>query len=181
MCGHQVAVLARIQHDFQQMPRVEPEDRPAVGADVADFFELAVDGLRLLDGRRINEMMNLAGLVAFLVNRRDFDRQHKTRIAATTRRQPRRNRLVDVVPQAKQAGLGGNELVLDLGNPGRMREIPGAYDRDTFLASPVSKVLEITILAGRPGILGMNVEVGVKAHPHIICIVAQHGQRRPFR
>ena len=39
--GHQVAPVAAGQGDLEQVPRVEPEDRPPVGGEVADPGERA--------------------------------------------------------------------------------------------------------------------------------------------
>jgi hypothetical protein len=45
-----------------------------------------------------------------------------------------------------------------------MREIARADDRDAFLLRPQRQVMEVEISTRRPGILRVDVKVGVKAH-----------------
>jgi hypothetical protein len=93
--------------------------------------------------------MDFAGAVALLVDRRDFDLEHEPHRRTARRRQRLRHRLLDVVAQAIEAGLGGDQLVLELGAPGRMREVAGGDHADALAAGPGGEMLEIEIAAGR--------------------------------
>src|SRR5260370_1090915 len=74
------------------------------------------------------------------------------------------DRVRDVAAQAREAGLGGNELLLELGAPGRMGEVAGADHADAFAARPGGEVLEIEIPARRPRVFRVDVQVRVEAH-----------------
>ena len=72
--------------------------------------------------------------------------------------------LLDIRAQAEQPGLGRDELLLQLGRPGRVAEVAGADDADALARRPPGQVLEIEVPAGRAGIFRMHVQVGVEAH-----------------
>src|SRR5262249_56876767 len=94
--------------------------------------------------------MDFAGAVGLLVDGGDFDLEHEAHRRAARGRQRLRNRLLDVVAQAIEAGLGGNELLLELGAPSRMSEVASADHADALSARPRGEMLEIEIPAPPP-------------------------------
>src|SRR5262249_57539406 len=66
--------------------------------------------------------------------------------------------------QAIEAGLSGNELLLELGAPGRMGEVAGGDHADALAARPGGEMLEIEIPARRPRVFRLVVQVRVEAH-----------------
>ena len=110
MRRHQIGVRAGFERDLQEVARVEAEDRPAVGGDIADAREPrrhAIDGLEV---GRVDQVVDFAGAVTLLVDGGDFHLEHEAHRRAARCRQRSRDRLLDVVAQAEQAGLGRNEL-----------------------------------------------------------------------
>src|SRR5262249_54860128 len=77
-----------------------------------------------------------------------------------------RYRLFDVAAQTIEARLGGNELLLELGAPGRMGEVAGADHADALAARPGGEMLEIEveIPARRPRGFRVDVQGRVAAH-----------------
>ncbi len=164
MRRHQIGVGAGVERDLQEVARVEPEDRPPVGSDIADAPEpvgKAIDGGEV---GGVDEVVDFSGAVALLVDRGDFDFEQEPHRRSARRGQRRGDALFDIVAQAKQTGLGGNELLLELGAPCRMGEIAGGDDADALAARPVGQMLQVQILAGRPRIFRMDVQIGVEAH-----------------
>jgi hypothetical protein len=107
MGRHQIGVRDRIRARSPEVAGIEAENRAAVGCDVADAGEPcrhAIDGLEV---GRVDQVMDFAGAVALLVDGRDFDLEHEPHRRAARRRQRLRHRLLDVVAQAVEAGLGG--------------------------------------------------------------------------
>ena len=149
MRRHQIGVGTGFERDLQEIAGIESENRSAVGGDVADTRQPcrhAIDGLEI---GRIDQVMDFAGTVALLVDGRDFHLEHEPHRRAARRRQRLRHRLLDVVAQAVEAGLGGDQLLLELGAPGGMGEVAGGDDTDALAAGPCGEMLEIEIAAGR--------------------------------
>jgi hypothetical protein len=163
MRRNEIGVGARFQRDLEKVARVEAEDRPAVGGDVADTGEALGDAVGGGEIRRIDQVMNLPRLVALLVDRGNLHREHEAHRRAACRRYRLRDRLLDLGAQAEQAGLGRNELVLQLGAPDRMAKVAGADHGNTLARRPGRQMLEIEIAAGGARIFRVHVQVGVKA------------------
>ncbi len=83
MRGDQVAALVDLKQDFQQVTRVQPEDRPPVRADIADPLQCRLDALHHLQRGRKDDVVHLARGAMPLVNIGDLAGQHKTHHAAT--------------------------------------------------------------------------------------------------
>ena len=161
---NQIGVGAGLQRDLQQVAGIQAQDRPPVGSQVADLPEAAADPFGGLEVRRVYQVVDPAGCSILLVDGRNFGRQHEAHGAAAGPRQPAGNGPLQIRTQAVQAGFGGNQVVLELGKPGRMREVAGADDGEAFLAGPQSQVFQVTVAAGSAGVSGVHVQVGVETH-----------------
>src|SRR5262245_29743572 len=164
MRRHEIGMRPGFQHDLEEIAGIETEDRPAVGGDVADSSEPRRHAIDSLEIRRIDQMMDFAGAVALLVDGGNLDLEHEPHRSAARGRQGLSRRLGDVVAQAKEAAFGGNELLLELGAPGGMGEIPGTDDADALAAGPGGEMLEIEVPAGGTRMLRVNVQVRVESH-----------------
>ena len=179
--GDQVRVGARFQGDLQQVPRVEPQDRPPVRVQVADPRQAVDHPIGGFEVGGVDQVVDLAGPVELLVDGRDLDRQHEPdrgRRAPARRRQPLLQGSFQVRTQAKEPRLGRHELLLELGPPRRVGEVAGGDDADALLAGPQRQVLQVAVPAGRAGVLGVDVEVGVERHGVGLPSTAS-GRRRP--
>ena len=148
MRRHQIGVRTGFERDLQEIAGIETEDGAAVGGDIADAREArrhAVDGIEV---GRIDQVMDFAGAVALLVDGGDFHLEHEPHRRAARRRQRLRHRLLDVVAQAIEAGLGRNQLLLELGAPGGMGEVAGGDHADALAAGPGGEMLKIEVAAG---------------------------------
>jgi hypothetical protein len=161
---HQIGVGTRFQHDLQQVARVEAEDWPSVGGDVADARQSRGEAIGGREVRHVDEVVDLTRQLALLVDGRDLHREHEARLPVATGRQPLVDGSRDVVAQAEQAGLGRHQRLLQLSEPDRMGEVAGADDRDALLARPIGEVFEVAVLARGTRVFRMDVEIGVKAH-----------------
>ena len=170
---HEIRTGVRLQRDLQQMPGVQTEDGPAVGPDVADGRQLVGDAAGRLEVRRVEQVMNFAGLVALFVDGRDFHRQQEARRPLTRGRQHGRDFLFQVGAQAEEARLRGHQLLPQFGGPRRMREVARSDDGDPFLPRPIGEVFQVAVLAGRARIPGVDVQVGVEGHGRVF------GRRAP--
>ena len=163
----EIGVRSALQRDLQEIARVEPEDWAAVGGDVADRRQPgreAVDGVEV---RRVDQVVDLPGLLAFLVDRGDLGGEHESRQSAcgtARRRQLRCHLRLDLRPEAEEAGLGGDQLLLQLREPPRVDAVARRYHGDAPPRRPPGEVLQVEIAARGARIFRMDVEVGVKAH-----------------
>ena len=165
MGRHQIGVRAGFERDLQQVARIEAEDRTAVRGDVADAGEPRRHAIDRLEIGRIDQMVDFAGALALLVDRRNLDLEHEPHRGAAWCRQRRHHGLLDVVAQAKEPRLGSNELVAELGAPSRMGKVAGRHHPDTLAARPGGEVLEIEIPAGGSRVFRVDVQVRVEGHP----------------
>ena len=132
-----------LQCDLQQVPRVEPQDRPSVRVrGCQSGTGSSVYPLRRVEVRGVDQVVDLPGLVVLLVDRGDFDRQHEPGGGALTPaggRQPLLDRPFDIVTKAKQPRLRGYELFLDLGPPGGWVKSPVPTMAMPFLRAQMAR------------------------------------------
>ena len=157
MGGNQVGAGPGLQRDLEQVPGIEAEDRPAVGVEVADPPEAGGEAVGGVEIRDVDEVVDLPGQVALLVDRRDLHLEHEPDNIGATSRQHGVNIRLYVRAQPEQSRLGRDELFLQLGTPRRVGEVAGADDRDPLLHGPIGQVLKVGLLARRPRIPGVNV------------------------
>ena len=164
MGGHEIRPGARLQRNLQEVAGIQAQNRPPVRVQIADLAETMIERLNGRKIGRIDEMMNFAGRLVLLINRRYFNGQHEARGTMTGARQSFGDAPFQVRPQAEQAGLCGDQLVFEFGQPSRMREVTGADDGDALLACPQCQVLEVAVAAGGTRVFGVHVQVGVEGH-----------------
>ena len=167
MGGDEIRAGVRFQGDLQQVPGIEAQDRPSVRVQVADPGQAVHHPLRCLEIRGVDQVMDLSCLVELLVDGRNLDRQHETHRAPAApagRRKPLLDGPFQIGPQAEQPRLRGHELLLQLGPPRRMGEVARGDDADALLAGPDGQMLKVAVPAGGPGVLGMDVQIGVEGH-----------------
>ncbi|MBE0693026.1 MAG: hypothetical protein IH590_07960 [Aquamicrobium sp.] len=109
-------------------------------------------------------MMNLPGLVALLVDGRDFRGEHEGDRPPAGGRQRLQKRRFDLRPEPEEAVAFGHQLVLDLGEPARMHAVAGADHGDPLARRPPEQVLEIEVPARGPGIFRVDVQIGKEGH-----------------
>ena len=160
----EIGVRTGRERDLQQIARVEPENRPPVGGDIADAGKPIGNAVGDSEIGRIDQVVDFARLIGLLVDRGDFDREHEAHRRLAARRQRSRDRLLDLATQAEQSRLRRNELVFQFGAPSRMGEIAGADHTDALAGGPCEQMLEVEIAAGGARIFRVDVQVGVKAH-----------------
>ena len=101
----------------------------------------------------------------FFVDGRDFDLEHEAdRVGVTGLWQLFSDLAFDLGLQPEQAGLCWNKLFPDFRNPSWMGEITGPDQRNTFFCSPIGCMLQISVLARRPRIFRVDVQIRVKTH-----------------
>jgi hypothetical protein len=91
--GHEVAVLAGLEGDLEQVARVQAQDGPAVGAEVADPSERGGEPGHRVQVGQIDQVVHLARMVVALVDRGDLDAQREPGLrvflrTGQSRRQP---------------------------------------------------------------------------------------------
>ena len=137
----QIAALAALQRDLQQIARIQSQNRPPVRFQVADLRQLLNQLFGLLPARHIDQMMHLAGPLAAFVDRRNLDLQQEAGGRRAGRRQLFVHRALQFVAQAKQARFRRDQVPLQFGKPLRMRKVAGAQQGDAFAARPEGHVL----------------------------------------
>ena len=162
--GHQVAPVAAGERDLEQVPRVEPEDRPAVRGEVADAKELPGDLVDRVKRRRVQQVVHLPGPVVALVDGGDLRRQQEADRRPARGRQRLVHRALKLRPQPEQPGRVWHQLGAELLPPRRVREVAGADHADPLTPGPPGQVLQVAVAAARPRELRVNMEVRVKAH-----------------
>ena len=164
---HQVRSGPRLQRHLQQMPGVQSQDRPPVRVQVADLGKAGNQPVRGVEVRGVDQVMDLPGLVALLVDGRDLHRQHepdRIEAAGAGRRKLSLHGPFEVGAQAEEPGLRGDELLLQLSPPGRMGEVARADDADALLARPDGQVLQVAVPAGGAGESRVDVQIRVEGH-----------------
>jgi hypothetical protein len=161
---HEVGVRPGVERHFQQIARIEAEDGPAVGSDVADPREAGRQPVGAGEIGQIDQVVDLARALALLVDGRNLGGEHEAHRRPAGRRQGRQHLGFEVRPQGEQAVAGRHELVLHLGQPRRMHAIAGGDHRDALARRPPGKVFQVEVAAGGAGMAGMYVQVGVERH-----------------
>ncbi len=165
MGGYEKAAFARLKHDLQQVARVEAQNGPAIGAEIADARETLVQAPGAVQIGDINQVMHLARLAVLLIDRGDLHLEHKTDVALGRTIGTLAYLLFQIAPQTIQAGFSGNQLILNFLEPAGMSEIAGGQQPDAFAPRPEGQVFQVAVAAGGPREFRMHVQVGIE-HCH---------------
>ena len=157
MGGDEDVVFVGLQDDLQQVPGIQPQDGAAVGGDVAELSQLVLDLLYGLEVRGQDHMVNLAGLVALLVDGADLRGEHETNVPVGGPVVTRPRVETPLGLEAEQPRLGRLDFFPKLLSPAGMGEIPRAHNRDPLDATPQIHVLRDKILAGGHRVVRMDV------------------------
>src|SRR6185436_5974860 len=131
-----------------------------------DAAECRVEALDGVEVGQVDEVVHLAGAVVALVDRGDLDRELEPHRLLHTRealRQPLPHRLGPVGLELVEARLTGNESVLEVAEPGGVREVAGAEQRDAFAAGPPGQIVQVKVAAAGTGVLRVDVQIGDEA------------------
>ena len=143
----------QFQQDLQQVMTVQPQDRAAVRMDIPDLLQFRRYLLRVLKPGEQDQAVDLAHFSIFLINRTDLPCDHKAGDHLTghfTVLNP-----VFLLQNIKPV-LCRFQLFCQLLPPRRVGKVPCPHDVDPFPSRPEVEILRRTVLAGRPGIAGMD-------------------------
>ena len=155
MGGNVNGLRAAFQHNFQQIPAVQPQDGPAVAVQIADGLQPVGKPLRRVQPRQNDHMMHLPGFPVPFINGADFACNHEARL-------PR-------VP----GGAGQAVFFFELINtvpilfkhffqffaPLGVGKIPGAHQADPLVPGPHIQMRRVAVTAGGPGKAVMNMKI----------------------
>ena len=164
MGGDEVAAQPALERGLQQIAGVEPQDRPAVGGEIADLGQAAGDLADRVEVGCVEEVVHLPRAVGALVDRGDLGREQEPDGRPAGQRQAAQHPLLDLVAQPVETWLGRHELAAQLVGPGRVGEVAGPDDADALAGSPPREVFQIAVAAAGTGVLGVDVQVGVEPH-----------------
>ena len=150
---------ARLQHDLQQVVAVQAEDGPAVAVQVPDGLELLGQGLRLVQARQQQHVVHLPRAPAALVDRADLAGDDETRLLRLHFRGQ-----AQVLAQAVQSLLRGDEGLAQLCAPGGVRKVARAHDPQALIPRPEVQMRRVAVAAGRAREPRVNVQIR-KNHP----------------
>ena len=153
MRRHIDGARTQFKDDLQQIPAVQPQDRPAVRMDISDLLQSGRDLLRILQPRQEDKAVDLAGFPVFLIDRADLPGHYKPRDLLT------RHRIffnpVSVFQHIEPV-FRRLQLLFQFLPPRRMGKITGSHDVDPLAPCPQIQMFRRTVFARRPGIPGMN-------------------------
>jgi len=153
-----------LQQRLQQIPRIKTQDRPAVRPDVADLLQSRLETRHRIEARCKNDIVHLAGLSRPFVDVADLAAEDETDRGLTRGGYSGLHIRHEVIPQAIEAVLGRDKFLAHLREPARVGDIARSHHADALELSPAGQVLEGQVLAGRPGKMGMNMEVRDDLH-----------------
>ena len=170
MGRHQKTAPALFQGNGQKFPGVQAQDGPSVRLKVADRGQGMVDPAHGREIRGHQDVVDLADPAVFLVDGTDLGGEHKT--------DPVQGQPVGLDPgrhqgldrgringaQPKKAGLGLDQMLIQMGQPAGMGEIPGPDHLDPLDRGPGCQAGDLAGLARSPGKTGMDMQIGNVSH-----------------
>ncbi len=152
------------QRQGQQVFRVQAQDRPAVGLDVADAGQALLQPAGGLQAGNDHDVVYLPHLVALLVDARDLGRKHEPHRTAAGRRDPRLGLAGQLRLQLQEPGLRRLQLFLQLVQPVGLDAVSGRHHADPLELRPQPEVLRRQVRRRGAGIFRMDVQVSDKSH-----------------
>ena len=155
MRRHIHRLRAGIQHDFQQIPAVQSQNRPSVRMNIADQFQPPGKLFRFLQPGKQKKAVHLSYPIHLLINGTDLPCHHKPGLSL------RHALLTDAVCilQDVQPFFCGFQLLQKFLPPRRMGEVSRPYEINPLFARPKIQMLHITVLAGCAGISGVDMQI----------------------
>ena len=141
------------QGNLQKVPTVQAQNRPAIGVDVPNGFQFPGEQFCGLKAGQQNHAVHLAHFSILFIDGTDLARDDKTGLPAACQgavAQPQ------IVLQRVQSILCRNQLFLQFLPPRRMGKIPCTQNLNSLTPCPIIQLFRRQVLAGRPGIPGMN-------------------------
>ena len=138
-----VAARVSLQRNLQQITRIEPQDRPAIGADIADALQ---PGLKEIERRKAGEkaeIVHLAYLIMALVDVADLAAQQKAHLGVTGCWHLGLDRRQQLLLQAKEPIFRRLQLGAQLGQPARMGNIPRGHHLHPLDLRPFGQMLQV--------------------------------------
>ena len=157
---------AGFQHDLQQIPAVQPQNRPAVRMNVADQLQPSGQRLRLLQSGQQEQTVHLAHPFLFLINGADLSRHQKARLLL------RHALLMNAVflLQHIKPVLRRFQLFHQLRPPCGMGEISCSQNMNSLFSRHELQMLRIAVLARSPRKPGVNMQISyvcLMRHPYL--------------
>ena len=160
----QVAAFVDFQGGLKQVARVEPQDRAAIRADIADAFEAGLQTPHRIEVRGKQQVVDLAGLAMSFVDVADLTAEQKAHLPPTGWRHLVGDRSGKLGAQTKKTRFGRDQLLLDLRQPAWVGDVTGGNHPDPLELRPFPKLLQRQIFAGRSRMVGVNVQVSDQGH-----------------
>jgi hypothetical protein len=144
---------------------VEAQNRPAVGAEVAQPAEPTVDLLHRLEVGGQEEQVDLPDLAFLRIDEADLRREDERDVVRSEGDAPERFSFRPLgILQAEEAVALGLELLLGQKEPFRVGEIGRGQKGDALDLAPVGERVEGHVPRGRPGEPGVDMEIGDVLH-----------------
>src|SRR5262245_483389 len=143
---------------------IEPQDGPPVRLEIADGPQAAIEHFGTRQIGKHDEIVHFTRATMLLIDRADLHREQKAYLVATGGWQLLLDRLPPWVFESVETLLGRLQFLLQLGEPGRVREITCAHDSNALERRPFVEICKIQLTARGPVIARMDVEIGDKLH-----------------
>src|SRR5713101_5971297 len=152
-CGVQIwAGTKSTSGQTSRLMAIEPQDGPPVRLEIADGPQTTIEHFGMRQIGEHDEIVHFARTAMLLVDRADLHREQKAHLVSTGRRQLLLDSLPPWVFESVQTLLGRLQLLLQLGEPGRVREITCTHDSNALECRPFVEIFEIQRTARGPGI-----------------------------
>ena len=147
--------LSLLLSRLQQITAVQAENRPPVRVEVADGLQASGELLRLLQSGQKDQAVDLSRPAVLLINGADLPGHHKAG------RRPCRSRVLHAAAGAQGIDTISAPLqrLCQLSPPSGVGKVPRPYEIDALAPGPEIQVGGVTIPAGGPGILGVNMQI----------------------
>ena len=151
-----------LQHHFQQVARVQADDGPSVGIEVADGAQFLREAFGGIQVRKIDQVVDFAHLAAALVNGADLALEHKARPTGPGASGVLRQKFGGFAFLAQTVQAGGFlkfELLGHFRPPGRVGDIARAQNVQALDPGPGRQKRQRQAFAGGPRKAGVDVQV----------------------
>src|SRR5208283_330532 len=162
-------LLGSFQEHGEQVLGIQAENGPPVRSDIADGRKLRPQPARVFQSGHADQAVHLPHLSMLPVDGADLGGQDESDFVVR-RHSPFQGRARRRLLERVQPVLL-HELLLKLGKPPGVGEIPGAHDPDSLDSGPVMEARQVSLPARGPRIPGVHVQVGNVSHADLEKIV----------